>query len=196
MPFGGEIARVGRPTANLVIVFETFKRSHNLKAWLRFAPRRGKIILASYCMYLFSRCSVERRDSNTECHRILSYLLWYSTMVSMGRSVHSYICADLLSTREGSPSKGGGCICTPLPPPPWIRHCIGLGLVRHVQSAKRCRGSGGLLPQENVEIWTIIMRVLLRPSETTITTQTLWRLECDLHGRFSEPLSFGVRLCI
>ena len=40
--------------------------------------------------------------------------------VSVGRSVHSYVCTDLLrlSTREGSPSKGGsGCICTPLTPP-------------------------------------------------------------------------------
>ena len=46
--FWGETARVGRPTANLVIVFETFKRSHNLKAWLRFAPWRRKIFLASY----------------------------------------------------------------------------------------------------------------------------------------------------
>ena len=68
-------------------------------------------------MYLFSRCSVEQRDSNTECHRILSYLLWYLTMVSVGRGVRSYICTDLLSTREGSPSKGG-CKCTPLTPPP------------------------------------------------------------------------------
>ena len=41
VPFRSETARVGRPTANVVIVFETFKRSHNLKAWLRFAPRRG-----------------------------------------------------------------------------------------------------------------------------------------------------------
>ena len=42
----------------------------------------------------------------TACHRILSYLLWYSTMVIVGRSVRSYVCADLLSTstREGSPS--------------------------------------------------------------------------------------------
>ena len=39
----GETARVGRPTANLVIAFETFKCSHNLKVWLRFAPRHGKI---------------------------------------------------------------------------------------------------------------------------------------------------------
>ena len=38
-------------------------------------------------------------------------------MVGVGRSVRSYVCAGLLSTREGSPSKGG-CICTPLPPPP------------------------------------------------------------------------------
>ena len=62
VPFWGETARVGRPTANLVIVFETFKCSHNLKAWLRFTPRRGK---ASYWMYSFSRCSVELRDTNT-----------------------------------------------------------------------------------------------------------------------------------
>ena len=25
----------------------------------------------------------------------------------MGRSLHSYVCVDLLSVREGSPSKGG-----------------------------------------------------------------------------------------
>ena len=40
VPFWSETAGVGRLTANLVIVFEAFKRSHNLKAWLRFAPRR------------------------------------------------------------------------------------------------------------------------------------------------------------
>ena len=34
-------------------------------------------------------------------------------MVSVGRSVRSYVCADLLSTREGSPLKEGR-ICTPL----------------------------------------------------------------------------------
>ena len=87
VPFWGEAATVGRPTANLVTVFETFKRSHNLKAWVRFAPRRGKIFVASYCMYSFSRCSAELRDMSTVCHRILSCLLWYSTMVSVGRSV-------------------------------------------------------------------------------------------------------------
>ena len=119
VPFRGEPARVGRPTSNLIIVFE---RSHNLKAWLRFAPRRGEKFLASYCMYSFSRCSVELRDTNTVCHRILSYLLWYSTMVSVGRSVRSYICADLLNTREGSPSKGGVHLHPPYPP--WIRHWI------------------------------------------------------------------------
>ena len=37
--------------SNLVIVFEAFKHSHNLKAWLRFAPQRhGKKFLASYCI--------------------------------------------------------------------------------------------------------------------------------------------------
>ena len=57
-------------TANLVIVFETFKHSHNLKAWLRFAREaQEKIFFAacSYCMYSFSRCSVELRDTNTNC---------------------------------------------------------------------------------------------------------------------------------
>ena len=67
VPFWGETARVGRPTANLVIVFETFKRSHNLKAWLHFALRHGKNLSASYCTYSFSRCSVELRDTNTNC---------------------------------------------------------------------------------------------------------------------------------
>ena len=47
VPSWGKTARVGRPTANLVIVFETFKRSHNLKAWLRFAPREKKFQLAT-----------------------------------------------------------------------------------------------------------------------------------------------------
>ena len=41
VPFWGETAGVGQSTTKLVIVFETFKHSHNLKAWLRFAPRRG-----------------------------------------------------------------------------------------------------------------------------------------------------------
>ena len=66
-PFWGETVRVGRPTANLVIVFETFKRSHNLKAWLHFTPRHRKKKLTSYCMYSFSRCSVELKDTNTNC---------------------------------------------------------------------------------------------------------------------------------
>ena len=56
---------------------------------------------------------MELKDTNTVCHQILSYLLWYSTMVSVGHSV------DLPSTREGNPS-----ICNPSPPPP-IRHWPG-----------------------------------------------------------------------
>ena len=39
-------------------------------------------------------------------------------MVSVGRSVRSYVRADLLSTRDGSPSKRGA-----FSPPSWIRHC-------------------------------------------------------------------------
>ena len=38
-------------------------------------------------------------------------------------------------------------------------------------------GSGGMLPQENLEL----MRMLLRPSETTITTQNLWSLTHAVH---------------
>ena len=60
VPFWGETARFGRPTANLVIVFETFKRSHNLKAWLRFAPRRGRRSSASYCTVQSLLCGAER----------------------------------------------------------------------------------------------------------------------------------------
>ena len=40
MLFRGKIARVRWLTANLVIVFEVFKHSQNLKVWLHFAPER------------------------------------------------------------------------------------------------------------------------------------------------------------
>ena len=112
--FGAETAAVGQSTANLVIMFETFNESKDVAPLCSEA--REKKCLASYCMYSFSRCTVELRDTNTVCHRMLSYLLWYSTMVSVGHSVRSYVSTDLLSTREGSPSKGGS------PYPPWIRH--------------------------------------------------------------------------
>ena len=60
-------------------------------------------------------------------------------------------------------------------------------------------GSGGMLPQENFQNLDH-MRVLLRPSETTITTQNLWQLDCNSGdsscGRFLEPLPFGISLCI
>ena len=74
VPFWGETPRVGRPTAKSShCVWSQIKRSHNLKAWLRFALRRGKIFLASYCI-----CSVVALWSweiliLTVCHRILSY---------------------------------------------------------------------------------------------------------------------------
>ena len=42
--FWGETAGVGRPTANLVIVFETFKCSHNLRRG-SLSPRRGKNLI-------------------------------------------------------------------------------------------------------------------------------------------------------
>ena len=54
-----------------------------------------------------------------------------------------------------------------------------------------CRGggAGGMLPRK---IWTIIMRVLVRPLETSITTQHLMQLEFNsdgsLYGPFSETL--------
>ena len=50
VPFWGETARVGRPTANLVIVFEAFyKRSHNLRrgsASLRGAGKNFQLVAA------------------------------------------------------------------------------------------------------------------------------------------------------
>ena len=70
------------PTANLVIVFETFKRSHNLKTWLRFAPRRGK-----FCFWLATACirsvvalwswEIQLLTVSSDPY---SYLFWYSTM--------------------------------------------------------------------------------------------------------------------
>ena len=48
---------------------------------------------------------MELRNTDTVRHWILSYLLWYLTMGSVSRSVRSYVCTDLLSIREGSPSK-------------------------------------------------------------------------------------------
>ena len=61
---------------------------------------------------------MELRDTNTVCHRILSYLLWYSTTVRVGRSVRSYICALRLTkyTRR-QPFKRGVHPLTPLNPP-------------------------------------------------------------------------------
>ena len=115
------------PTANLVIVFETFKRSHNLKTWLRFVPRRGKIFLASYCMYSFSCCYVELRDTNTNCI-IGSLAICFG--IRLCRSVRSYVCAEILSTRKGSPSKGH--LHSPYPPGSATDHskyCTNLALI-------------------------------------------------------------------
>ena len=42
---------------------------------------------------------------------------------SVGRSVRSYVCADLLSIREGSPSKGGFHGTHGIPSS-LIRHCV------------------------------------------------------------------------
>ena len=42
---------VGRLTANLVIAFETFKRLHNLKAWLPLTSMCRKNFLTSYCIH-------------------------------------------------------------------------------------------------------------------------------------------------
>ena len=56
-------------------------------------------------------------------------------------------------------------------------------------------GGWGHAPQENPDD----IRVLLRPSETTIITQNLCKwtyLGDSLYGRFTEHLSFGVSLCI
>ena len=97
----------------LVIVFEleAFKCSQNLKTWLCFAPQRlqrgsekKKKEHFSQLLYLFSRCSVEL----SERYKYFSVAsMWLPCISSVGRMVRSYLCADLLSVREGSPSKEG-----------------------------------------------------------------------------------------
>ena len=123
VPFWGEIARVGQPTAkSIVIVFEAFKCLQNLRTWLRFTLQRlqrsheaqkKKKENCSQQLFSFSRCSVELRDTNTSM-----WLLCISS-VSLGSSVCSYICAHLLSIHECSSSKKGfhGTHGTPLDPP-------------------------------------------------------------------------------
>ena len=80
--------------------------------------QRGKKrkILASYCtrsVVAVWSCEIQIL---TVCHRILTYLLWYLTVVSVGcTGVRSYVCADLLSIRKGSPSKGGSMEPVDLP---------------------------------------------------------------------------------
>ena len=102
-----------------IVAFEAFKPSHNFSASLRrgnkAAVRSGKFFLASYCIRSVVDLLSWEIQTLTVCHLIVNHLLWYSTMVSVGRSVRTYVCTDLLSTREGSPSKGG-CICIPLTP--------------------------------------------------------------------------------
>ena len=68
-------------------------------------------------------------------------------------------------------------------------YSLGTGLVRIRHSV--VGKSGSMLPRgkfSNLDH----MRVLLRPSETTTTTQRLWQLDCNSgdssYGRFSEPL--------
>ena len=66
-------------------------------------------------MYSFSRCSVELRDTNTDCvigslaicYGIRLWLVWAVVYVVT-------FAQALLSTREGSPSKGG-CLTPPAP---------------------------------------------------------------------------------
>ena len=56
-------------------------------------------------------------------------------------------------------------------------------------------GSGGMLSQEDF-LNLDHVRVLLRPSKTTITTQNLSQVDCNLgdlsYGRFLEPLPFRI----
>ena len=65
-------------------------------------------------------------------------------------------------------------------------------VVHASDNAKRCMGVWGHAPPGKVLNFDH-MRVLLRPSETTITTQNLWQVDCNLgdssYGRFLEPPS-------
>ena len=106
--FGVKLQELNDLLPNLVIVIEAFKRSLNLKTWLRFTPQRRqnsrkaqktkKKILASYCTCsVVALCSWEIQ--------VLQCGFCVYTIVSVGHSVRSYICADLLSICEDSPSK-------------------------------------------------------------------------------------------
>ena len=106
------------------------------------------------------------------CHQILSYLLWYLTVVSVGCSVRSYVCADLLSTCEGSPSKGG-CICTPLTPP-WIRHWSTSNLSEIMK---------------NVHVFLIKTANSLMSSHPGLPTDNVWWIDSNSYsqeGMFSK----------
>ena len=51
---------------NLVIMFEAFKRSQNLKTWLCLQSMRGTGILASYCIRIqLLLCGAERYKYST-----------------------------------------------------------------------------------------------------------------------------------
>ena len=68
VPFWGETARVGRPTANTFIVFETFKHWHNLKAWLRASFRgAGNFFELALHVFVQSLLYGVLRDTNTNC---------------------------------------------------------------------------------------------------------------------------------
>ena len=64
-------------------------------------------------------------------------------------------------------------------------------------NAHRSRGVWGHAPPGK---FFYHMRALLRPSETTITMQNLWQLNCNSgnssYDHFSEPLLFRISLCI
>ena len=77
-----------------------------------------------------------------------------------------------------------------------MRYAQPAQLFARAYNAKRCRGVWGNAPPGFLNLGH--MRVLLKPSETIITTQNLWKLDFgdSSYGRVSEPLPFGINHCV
>ena len=128
--FGVKQQELDDQLPNLVIVFEALARFKGM-APLRSAEAAkqpwgaGKLFLASYCIRSVVALWSWEIQILTVYHRIVSYLLWYLIMVSVGCSVRSYVCGCILTkyTRR-QPFKRGVHLHPPYPP--WIRHwCTG-----------------------------------------------------------------------
>ena len=138
------------------------------------SPLKRKCI---HMMYQYERLDNTRQGSRKKEARSEGYD--YDS-ISITEQEKHHAGADLEVEEEGGTHRVG-----------LVRPCGARSFLLRAYNAQCCRKI------KNLDH----MRVLLiRPSETTITTQNLWQLDCNLgdssYGRFSEPLPFGISLCI